>query len=170
MATYRAEIKVTPTGSFFPVTIESGALSTAKDAIEHIYNPISMQNLREVRGGGGGGSNISMSSGNGGTWLVGLLGGAALLLYFTPWILMLAYGAGGTWIAQKLTGQTIQEYTDTPEEETTDENHKKAGIVFSAALFLGMIGFIHGTAWNKDLNKEYNLDGNQPQVQQVQQK
>jgi len=169
MATYRAEIKVTPTGSYFPVTIESGALSTAKEAIEHIYAPISMRNLYQVRGNGGGGSGISMPSG-GGTWLVGLLGGAALLLYFTPWVLMLAYGAGGTWIAQKLTGQTIEEYTDTDESETTEEQHKKAGIVAASAIFLGMIGFIHGTAWNKDLNKEYNLDGNQPQVQQVRQK
>jgi hypothetical protein len=106
----------------------------------------------------------------GGTWLVGLLVGGGLLLYFTPWVLMLAYGAGGTWIAQKLTGQTIEEYTDTDESETTEEQHKKAGIVAASAIFLGMIGFIHGTVWNKDLNKEYNLDGNQPQVQQVRQK
>jgi hypothetical protein len=169
MATYRADIKVTPTGSFFPVTIESGALSTAKDAIEHIYSPISMRNLRQVHGNGGGGSSVSMPSGSG-TWIVGLLGGAALLLYFTPWVLMLAYGAGGTWAAQKLTGQTIEEYTETDDSETTEEQHKKAGIVAASAIFLGMIGFIHGTAWNADLNKEYNLDGKQPQVQQVRQK
>jgi hypothetical protein len=166
MSTYRAEIKVTPTGSFFPVTVESGALSTAKETIQHIYDPITIRNLYQVRGDGGG---ISMPSG-GGTWLVGLLGGAALFLYFTPWVLMLAYGAAGTWIAQKMTGQTVEEYSETDDNETSDEQHKKAGIVFASALFLGMIGFIHGTAWNADLNKEYNLDGKQPQVQQVQQK
>jgi hypothetical protein len=33
-----------------------------------------------------------------------------------------------------------------------------------------MIGFVHGTVWNKDLNKEYNLDGNQPTIEQVRQK
>jgi hypothetical protein len=167
MATYRAEIKVTNTGSYFPVTIESGALSTAKEAIEHIYAPISMRNLYKVNGNGG--SGISMPSGSG-PWIMGLLVGGGLLLYFTPWVLMLAYGAGGTWAAQKLTGQTIEEYTDTDESETTEEQHKKAGIVAASAIFLGMIGFIHGTSWNADLNKEYNLDGKQPQVQQVRQK
>ena len=169
MATYRAEIKVTNTGSFFPVTIESGALSTAKDAIEHIYAPLSMRNLREVRGSGnsGGGGGIEMPSG-GGTWLVGLLVGGGLLLYFTPWVLMLVYGAVGTWVSQKITGVEVSDFADN--DDPSDDELKKGAIVLASAFILGGAGFIHGTMWNKDLNKEYNLDGNQTKVEQVRQK
>lgn len=152
------------------VDIEVGAssLAGAKEQLQNIYGAQQIINLREVRGDSGGG--IEMPSG-GGVWLVGLLGGAALLLYFTPWVLMTIYGAGGTWLSQKITGQTMAEYGEIPEEESTPEDHKKAGIVFASAIFMGMIGFIHGTVWNAELNKEYNLDGNQrPKVEQVRQK
>lgn len=152
------------------VDIEVGASSWggAKEQLQNVYGAEQIINLREIRGDGNG-SSLSMPSGSG-PWIVGLLGGGALFLYFTPWVLMAVYGAAGTWVAQKITGQTVEEYTETDESETTDEQHKNAGIVFASALLLGMIGFIHGTVWNADLNKEYNLDGKQPQVQQVRQK
>jgi hypothetical protein len=167
MATYRAEIKVTPTGSFFPVTIESGAMTTAKESINHIYDPISMRNLRQVRGDGGGENGVSMPSG-GRTWLVGLFVGGGLLLYLTPWVLMTVYGAVGTWVSQKITGVEVSDFADN--DDPSDDELKKGVIVLASAFILGGAGFIHGTVWNKDLNKEYNLDGNQPQVQQVLQK
>jgi hypothetical protein len=151
------------------VDIEVGAssLAGAKEQLQNIYGAEQIINLREIRGDSGGGMEIPSG---GGVWLVGILGTAALFLYFTPWVLMTVYGAGGTWLAQKFTGQTMAEYSEIPEDETTDENHKKAGIVFASALFLGMLGFIHGTAWNAELNKEYNLDGKQPKVEQIRQK
>lgn len=167
MATYRAEIKVTNTGSYFPVTIESGALSSAKDAIEHIYAPLSMRNLREVRGGGNDGGGIQMPS-SGGTWLVGLLVGGGLLLYFTPWVLMTVYGAIGTWVSQKITGVEVSDFADN--DDPSDDEVKKGAIVLASAFILGGAGFIHGTIWNSELNKEYNLDGKQTQVQQIRQK
>lgn len=51
MATYKAEIKTVPTGSPHTVTVESGSISTARQEIEHLYDPIYIRNLREVRGG-----------------------------------------------------------------------------------------------------------------------
>ncbi len=152
------------------VDIEVGAssFSGAKEQLQNIYGAQQIVNLREIRGDSGGG--MGLIDGSGKVLLVGLFGAAALFLYFTPWVLMLVYGAGGTWAAQKLTGQTMAEYGEIPDDQTGDEHHKKAGIVLATALFMGMIGFIHGTSWNSELNKKYDLDGKQSQVQQVQQK
>jgi hypothetical protein len=150
------------------VDIEVGASTSsgAKEQLQRVYCAEQIINLREIRGDD---SNISMPSGST-TWIVGLIGGAALFLYFTPWVLMLAYGATGAWVSEKITGQTIQEYTETDGSETTDKQHKKAAIVLASTLLLGMTGFIQGTGWNTQLNKEYNLDGKQPVVEQVKQK
>ena len=115
------------------------------------------------------GSSLNFSGGSGGTWLVGLLGGAALLLYFTPWVLMTAYGAGATWLTQKIVGISISDFADKDDDITEDEFKKGISILIAAIVF-GGFGFIHGTVWNKDLNKEYNLDGNQTKVEQVRQK
>lgn len=154
---------------YVDIEVSASSFSGAKEQLQNIYGAEQIINLREIRGGSSGGG-LDIGSGLRNTWIIVLLGGGALLLYFTPWVLMTVYGAGGTWLAQKLTGQTIEEYNETSDEETTTEQHKKAGIVFASALFLGMIGFIHGSAWNADLNKEYNLDGKQTKVEQVRQK
>lgn len=60
MATYKALIKTVPTGSAFEVTTESGSISTAKQQIEKLYDPIYIHNLREVRNS----SSVSESSGS----------------------------------------------------------------------------------------------------------
>jgi hypothetical protein len=150
------------------VDIEVGAstINGAKEQLQNVYGAQQIINLREVRGN----SNSSLSSPGGTMLLVGIFSAGAAFLYFTPWVLMAVYGAGATWVTQKLTGQTVEEYTNIPDEETTPEQHKKAAIVFGSALLLGMVGFVHGTMWNKDLNKEYNLNGNQSTIQQVRQK
>ncbi len=146
------------------VDIEVGASSMngAKEQLQTIYGAQQIVNLREIRSGGG--SSVSMPSG-GSVWFVGLLGSAALFLYFTPWVLMVVYGGLATWVGEKVTGQTLAEYGD--EENETEEQSKKALITAAAALLFGGIGFIHGTIWNSDLNKEYNLDGKQSKVEQV---
>jgi hypothetical protein len=151
------------------VDIEVGAssFSGAKEQLQSIYGAQQIINLRQISGDGGSGG-LSIPSG-GGTWLMGLFVTAGLFLYLTPWVLMGVYGAGATWIAQKITKQSIMEYAETSQKQTTDEQHKKAAIVFGAALLFGMIGFIQGTAWNSDLNKEYNLDGKQTKVEQIRQ-
>ena len=151
------------------VDIEVGASTSggAKEQLINVYGAESVVNLREIReGSGGGGLDFS---GGGGTWLVGLLGGAALLLYFTPLVLMTAYGAGATWLTQKIVGISISDFADKDDDMTEDEFKKGISILIAAIVF-GGVGFIHGTMWNKDLNKEYNLDGNQTKVEQVRQK
>jgi hypothetical protein len=164
MALYEAEIKVVPTGSFFKVQIESGAITTAGDAIKHIYQPISIRNLRQVRGGSAG-SNSSIPSSTW-IWLMGLFGGAAVFLYLTPWVLMTIYGGFATWVGEQLTDQSVQEYTDTPNDETTEGQHKKALIVLSAALLFGGIGFVQGTSLHKDLMIKYGGETTQEVRQQ----
>lgn len=52
MATWKADIKTTPTGSTYSVTVEAGASYVAKEEIERLYRPIFIHNLRQVRSGG----------------------------------------------------------------------------------------------------------------------
>lgn len=71
MATWQAEIKVVPTGSFFKVTVEAGSAGTANETIDAIYRPLQVRNLRQI-------SSNSISSQEsvsipGGEWLVGIL-------------------------------------------------------------------------------------------------
>jgi hypothetical protein len=70
MATYKAEIKTVPTGSSYTVTVESGSISTAKQEIEHLYDPIYIRNLRQVSSGS---SSSGGGDGEGYVWLIGLL-------------------------------------------------------------------------------------------------
>ena len=151
------------------VDIEVGASTSggAREQLINVYGAESVVNLREIREGSGGGG-LNFSGGSGGTWLVGLLGGGALLLYFTPWILMTAYGAGATWLTQKIVGLNVSDFADN--DDATEDEIKKGAAILIAAIVFGGVGFIHGTVWNKDLNKEYNLDGNQTKVEQVRQK
>jgi len=152
------------------VDIEVGANTSngAKQQLLNVYGADHVVNLREIRKGNN--STLSFSSNSGALWGLGLVGLVSGFLYFTPWFLMLLYGGGATWIAEKLTGQSITEYGETEYEDTTPKEHKKAAIVFGSAFLFGMIGFIHGTIWNIDLNKEYNLDGKQSKIEQVRQK
>lgn len=152
------------------VDIEVGASTSggAKEQLINVYGAESVVNLREIRENSGG-SSLDFSGGSGGIWLMGLLGGSALLLYFTPLVLMTAYGAGATWLTQKIVGLNISDFADNDDDATEDEVKKGVAILIAAIVF-GGVGFIHGTVWNKDLNKEYNLDGNQTKVEQVRQK
>jgi len=77
MPKYQAEIKTVPTGSFFKVTTEAGSASSAKEQIEHLYDPIYIHNLYECREG----SMIS-SIGDLGGWLI--LGA----ILFVIWIIV----------------------------------------------------------------------------------
>ena len=151
------------------VDMEVGASTSggAREQLINVYGAETVVNLREVREGSGGGG-LDFSGGSGGTWLVGLLGGGALLLYFTPWVLMAAYGAGATWLTQKIVGLSVSDFADN--DDATEDEVKRGAAILIAAIVFGGVGFIHGTMWNKDLNKEYNLDGNQTKVEQVRQK
>jgi hypothetical protein len=156
MATYKADIKTVPTGSQYTVTVESGSMSTAKQEIEHLYNPIYIRNLRQV-------SNNNSSSGSG----IGDIGGTAALVglvavgwafvSFTPWILMGLGGAFGTWVGEKVTGQSLEDYTTRDD----DNGHSKAAIVLALALILGGIGFVKGD----EIKKGFDAPDTPSQVQ-----
>jgi hypothetical protein len=79
MPTYKAEIKTVPTGSSYTVTVESGSMSTARQEIEHLYEPIYIRNLRQV--GSESGSDGSIE----GTWfLIAILVTIVIAIQFWP--------------------------------------------------------------------------------------
>ena len=79
MAIYKAEIKTVPTGSSYTVTVESGSMSTAKQEIEHLYDPIYIRNLRQV------GSGSSSDGSTEGTWfLIAILIAIVVAIQFWP--------------------------------------------------------------------------------------
>ena len=117
------------------VDMEVGANTSggAREQLINVYGAETVVNLREIREGSGGGG-LNFSGGSGGTWLVGLLGGGALLLYFTPWILMTAYGAGATWLTQKIVGLNVSDFADN-DDATEDEVKRGAAILIAAIVF-----------------------------------
>lgn len=148
MATWEAQVRTVPTGGFMKVQVEAGSAGTAMEVINHIYNPIQILNLRQIR------SPIQSNEyGSGGLWLMGAVAVGGLFLYLTPYMLSIAYGAAATYISQKAVGQTLAEYSEIKDED--EKRDKKAGIVVGSAVLFGLIGFIHGTIWHQDLNKTY---------------
>jgi hypothetical protein len=145
MATYQAEIKVTNTGSYFPVTVEAGASYVAKETIQHIYSPISIRNLHQVSNRSSSNPAASEASMNATVGLIGLIAVGWAFMTFTPWILMGLGGAAGAWIGEKVTGQSIEDYN----ERDDDLGHGKAGIVLALALILGGVGFAQGDSLKK---------------------
>jgi hypothetical protein len=158
MATWRAEIKVTNTGSYFPVTVEAGASYVAKETIQHIYSPISIRNLHQVSNRSSSNPAASEASMNATVALIGIIAAAWVFMSFTPWILMLLGGAGGAWGAEKITGQSIEDYNDRDD----DLGHGKAVIVLAAALILGGVGFAQGV----ELKKGFDAPDTPTQVRQ----
>jgi len=88
MATYQAEIKTLETGSSYTVTVHSGALSTAKQEIQRLYDPIYIRNLRQVSERS---SSSDDSDGSGSFYL--LLGFVALGVVVTYWPVFVSIGA-----------------------------------------------------------------------------
>ena len=148
MATYKAEIKTVPTGSFYTVTVESGSISTAKQEIDHLYDPISVRNLRQVSNNSSASSSIDDVSGTVG--LVGLVAACWVFVSFTPWIAMLAGGAAATWVAEKLCGTSLEGACD-------DDNDKAVAIILASALIVGGVGFVQGSNWQKEMQTEQSV-------------
>lgn len=148
MATWQAEVKVKNPGDYFKVTVEANSYGSAKDIINHVYSPYTMKNLRQVSSE----SSISPEEND-----ANLTGVAYLLLFgvliwifatFTPVILMGFGGAFGTWISEKLTGQTLMEYS----EREDDSGHGRFLIVLAVTMILGGYGFVKGVEIQKYLN------------------
>jgi hypothetical protein len=150
MATWKAEIKTTPTGSIYPVTVEANASYVAKQEIEHRYNPIFIRNLRQISNSSSSDSQDSADSASIGGLIVmiGLVAVGWVFVSFTPWILMGLGGAGATWIGQKVTGQTIEEY----KERDDGKGNKRFAFLLIMTLLAGGFGFVKGT----ELQQEFN--------------
>lgn len=140
MATWKAEIRVTNTGSYFPVTVEAGSVQTARETIEHIYSPLTIRNLRQISSrSGASGSGLDV----GGTGaLIGLIAAVWVFANFAHFILMLCGGAAGAWIAQLVTGQSLDDYSECDEDD--DASHIKFLIMLLLSLSLGGLGFVKG--------------------------
>ena len=145
MATYQAEIKVTSTGSYFPVTVEAGASYVAKETIQHIYSPISIRNLHQVSNRSSSNPAASEASMNATVGLLGLIAVGWAFMTFTPWILMTVGGAAGAWIGEKVTGQSVEDYN----ERDDDLGHGKAATLLALSLILGGVGFVQGDSIKK---------------------
>jgi hypothetical protein len=158
MATWKADIKTTPTGSIYSVTVEAGASYVAKQEIERLYNPIFVRNLHQVRNNSS--SSTSSGDGSGAIGLIGLVAAGWFAITFTPWILMLVGGAAGAWIGEKVTGQSIEEYN----EREDNMGHGKAATVLALSLIVGGIGFVKGD----EIKKGFDAPTDTPaQVQQA---
>lgn len=155
MATWKADIKTTSTGSIYSVTVEAGASYVAKQEIERLYNPIFIRNLHQVRNSSS--SSSSNDDGNGGVALIGLAAAAWAFFTFTPIIAMIGLGAVTTWISQIIVGQTVEEYT----QRDDDSGHGRAAIVLALALLAGGFGFVKGT----ELQKQWNTPDVPSQIQ-----
>lgn len=95
-------------------------------------------------------SNSSSNSSVGGAGLlalIGLFGGAWILMNFLPWILMLGFGSAGTWLSEQVLGQSISEYSDS--KNPTESQHQKAVVILIVALLCGGFGFVQGNSWQK---------------------
>ena len=83
---YTAKCWMGQKSGYVDMEVSASTSGGAKEQLINVYGAESVVNLREIREGSGGGG-LDFRGGSGVNWLVGLLGGAALLLYFTPWIL-----------------------------------------------------------------------------------
>jgi hypothetical protein len=146
---------------YVDIEVNAATSNGAVEQLKSVYGAEQIRNLRQVRNGGDSGSSLPSGSS---IWLIGLFGAGAAFLYLTPWVLMVIYGGLSTWVGEKITDQSVQEYIDTPDSETTDDQHKRAMIVFGAALLFGGLGFIQGTFLHKDLMLKY---GTSEQVEEV---
>lgn len=138
MATWKADIKTTSTGSIYSVTVEAGASYVAKQEIERLYRPIFIQNLRQVHNDSG--SSGSDVSGGASVVGIGLLAACFAFVYFTPWVLMFILGGFATWVGEVVTNQSLEEYT----QRDDDFGHRRAALVVVLALLAGGFGFIKG--------------------------
>jgi hypothetical protein len=146
---------------YVDIEVNAATSNGAIEQLKNVYGAEQIRNLRQVRTGGDSGSSLPSGSS---IWIAGILGAGAAFLYLTPWVLMGIYGGLSTWVGEKITDQSVQEYIDTPDSETTDDQHKRAMIVFGAALLFGGLGFIQGTFLHKDLMLKY---GTSEQVEEV---
>ena len=141
MATWKAEVFVNSTVGRISTEVEAATFQGAKEQIYARHGDVQqIVNLRQVSNRSSGSSGVDLGDSVGAVGLIGLVAIGWAFVSFTPWILMGLGGAFGTWVGEKVTGQSLEEYS----EREDDSGHKKAAIVLALALVLGGIGFVKG--------------------------
>ena len=150
---YDIEVRPGPGSDFFQYYTETVEAATSHDAEARVQRANPGCTVRCCRSynapSSGGGLDV------GSTGALVILGGGLLAFFtLTPWIMMGIGGAAGTWIAQKATGYSVEEYTDS--KNPSDTENKKAMAIFCAAVLLGGIGFVSGDNIKKGFDAEVN--------------
>jgi hypothetical protein len=135
--------------------VQSNTNYGAKEQFKRIYGAEQIINLRQVRDSSSSGSGVGDVSGTVG--LIGLVAAAWAFVSFTPWILMGLGGAAGLWVGEKVTGQSVEEYTS----RSDDKGHGKAAIVLALTLLAGGFGFVKGD----EIKKGFDAPDTPAQVQ-----
>lgn len=145
MATWKADVFVNSQVGRISTQVEAATFSGAKQQIYAKHGDVQqITNLREVSNSSSG-SGVDLGDSAGAVGLIGLLAVGWAFFTFTPWILMGLGGAAGAWVGEKVSGQSVDEYTN------RDDNmgHGKAAIVLAFALFTGGFGFVQGNEIKK---------------------
>lgn len=160
MATWKADVFVNSQVGRISTEVEAATFSGAKEQIYAKHGNVQqITNLHQVRSNRGGSSSSSDFSSSGAVGLIGLIAVAWAFFTFTPWILMLLGGGAGAWIGEKVTGQSVEDYTDRDD----DAGHSKAAILLALSLILGGVGFVQGDS----IKKGFDAPSDAPtQVQQ----
>ena len=132
----------------------------ARRIFEQVYGAKTVANIREIPEKSSGSQTSSQGSGA----IIGLVALLGIFAYFTPWVLMIVYGGAATWLGEKITGLKIEEYSDIPDNQTTDTQHVRASVTILAALIFGGLGFLHGTQIYNEIHNE------SPKVEEVKSK
>jgi hypothetical protein len=144
MATWKADVFVNSQVGRISTQVEASTFSGAKQQIYAKHGDVqSITNLRQVSNSSSSSPGVGDVSGTVG--LIGLVAAAWAFVSFTPWILMGLGGAAGLWIGEKVTGQSVEEYTSRDD----NKGHTQAAIVLAMTLLLGGIGFVKGDEMKK---------------------
>jgi len=155
MATWRAKCWLGSDSGYQELEVQSNTNYGAKEQFKRIYGAEQIINLRQVRDSSSSGSGVGDVSGTVG--LIGLVAAAWAFVSFTPWILMGLGGAAGLWVGEKVTGQSVEEYTS----RSDDKGHGKAAIVLALTLLAGGFGFVKGD----EIKKGFDAPDTPAQVQ-----
>lgn len=160
---WTAECWLGSKSGYVDIEVNASTFGGAKEQLENVYGATQIRNLREIKkNSSSSGDSVDLGTAGG---AVVLLGGLWLFITFMPWFLMGAFGAGSAFLVEKMTGFSIEDYVK--EEKSSDEDHKKALAIILTSLILGGYGFVQGSIWQKEFNKDTN---NQPKVEEVRQK
>lgn len=149
MPTWRAKVEH-PTDGTLNAEVEADSGYQARKHIHAIYGNVrSVHSLRRVNKQGSAASSDETSVG-GVILIVGIVAAAWAFVTFAPWILMGLGGAAGAWIGEKVTGQSLEKYS----EREDNKGHVRAAVVVALALVLGGFGFVKGDEFKRGLNTD----------------